>query len=279
MRRKLWEGSHSTANKRRRLAGTSYLTLEKPSESESSGVGSDEEYDAVSVLEDVPLDMNGLAVDGEWQSFVEENRLVAENANEPPCPDMSGNDIVADEYPGAAEIISQGPTLFAQIKETNEYRESVAFFSQQADFAECEFFVNSGLPMRKIDEYRELPSVCPWFFMHNTILITPQVKNRPIPCPSAREMRARMERLPPTVPWEQCEIEVEGAITKEPLTLYYRDGLKCFLRLLAEPALSGHLDLIPRREYTDEGRTERLYNEPMTADLAWNIQVYILLHA
>lgn len=36
------------------------------------------------------------------------------------------------------------------------------------------------------------------------------------------------------------------------------------------------MDYIPRREYTDEERKERLYNEIMTGDMAWSLQVPIL---
>lgn len=92
-------------------------------------------------------------------------------------------------------------------------------------------------------------------------------------------MRARIERLPATVPWEQCEIKVSGGTTKKPMTLYYRDALKCFRRLLRDPLLFSHMDFIPRREYADENKTERLYNEPMTGDRAWALQVYLFLGA
>ena len=103
------------------------------------------------------------------------------------------------------------------------------------------------------------------------------MRDRQLSCSSAREVRARIEQLPATVPWEQCEIEVPGGTTKEPLTLYYRDGLNCFLHLMGDPRLSDYLDFVPRREYTNEDKTERLYNEPMTGDLAWTIQVCIFL--
>ena len=36
------------------------------------------------------------------------------------------------------------------------------------------------------------------------------------------------------------------------------------------------MDFKPRREYTSEERTERLYNEMMTGDRAWNLQVNLL---
>ena len=37
------------------------------------------------------------------------------------------------------------------------------------------------------------------------------------------------------------------------------------------------MDLVPRREYTDGEKTERLYNEIMTGERAWTLQVRIAL--
>ena len=90
-------------------------------------------------------------------------------------------------------------------------------------------------------------------------------------------MRARNALLPATVPWKQVEVQVRGAVTKEPLTLYYRDALECFKRLFGNPLFSGYMDFIPRHEYTSEEKTERLYNEMMTGDRAWSLQANILI--
>ena len=87
-------------------------------------------------------------------------------------------------------------------------------------------------------------------------------------------MRAAL--LPATVPWKQVEIKVRGAVTKEPLTLYYRDALECFKYLWGNPLFSGYMDFKPRREYTSEEKMERLYNEMMTGDQAWNLQANLL---
>ena len=63
----------------------------------------------------------------------------------------------------------------------------------------------------------------------------------------------------------------------EPMTLYFRDALECFKYLFGNPLFSDYMDFIPRREYVDEERTERLYNEIMTGDRVWTLQVSILV--
>lgn len=89
-------------------------------------------------------------------------------------------------------------------------------------------------------------------------------------------MRARIENLPSPPRWKAIGVDVQGGTTKEPLTFYYRDGLDCFRFLFGNPLFLNHMDYIPRREYTDEERKERLYNEIMTGDMAWSLQVPIL---
>ena len=96
---------------------------------------------------------------------------------------------------------------------------------------------------------------------------------RPLSISSSREMRARTGLLPSTVPWKQVEVSIEGGTTKEPMTLFFRDSLDCFKSLFGNPLFSGHMDFRPRREYADEAKTERFYNEIMTGDRAWNLQV------
>ena len=62
----------------------------------------------------------------------------------------------------------------------------------------------------------------------------------------------------------------------QPLILYYRSAIECLEFKLGDPRYKDHLDFIPRREYTDESKTERLYNEIMTGDLAWSLQVCLI---
>ena len=105
------------------------------------------------------------------------------------------------------------------------------------------------------------------------------MKRRPLSFSSSREMRARAALLPATVPWKQVEIKVRGATTKEPLTLYYRDALECFKHLFGNPLFLDHMEYVPRREFTTGESSERLYNEMMTGDRAWDLQVSSISYA
>ena len=146
-------------SKRRRVTVTQYHRLKTYTESDSSEVGSDEECQVLSETDDTPLDMDNLSMNGEWQIFVQENHIVAEDIEETPCLSTAGNEIFVDEYPGAAEIKSRGLNAYAQIMETDEYREAYRFFSEEANFAEFAWLNNAGLSMKIMDEYCKLPFV------------------------------------------------------------------------------------------------------------------------
>lgn len=100
-----------------------------------------------------------------------------------------------------------------------------------------------------------------------------QVKRRPLSFSSVREMRSRIEMLPSPPRWKETVVSIPGGITKDPMKFHYRDGLECFKFLFGNPLFSDHMEYTPRREFTSDERPERLYNEMMTGDLAWSLQV------
>ena len=103
------------------------------------------------------------------------------------------------------------------------------------------------------------------------------MRKRGLSFTSSRELRQRIDLLPDTVPWKQVVVRVSGGRTAQPLDLFYRPALDCFKFLFGNPLFANHMDLVPRREYTDGEKTERLYNEIMTGERAWTLQVRIAL--
>ena len=79
--------------------------------------------------------------------------------------------------------------------------------------------------------------------------------------------------LPSPPRWKETVVSIPGGITKDPMKFHYRDGLECFKFLFGNPLFSDQMEYTPRREFTSDERPERLYNEMMTGDLAWSLQV------
>jgi hypothetical protein len=64
-----------------------------------------------------------------------------------------------------------------------------------------------------------------------------------------------------------------GHATKSAITLYYRDPIECVASLFNSPLLADQLDLVPYRLYETAEKTLRIYDEWMSGDNAWEMQV------
>lgn len=90
-------------------------------------------------------------------------------------------------------------------------------------------------------------------------------------------MHELINLLPSGPKWTYEEIEFPGYPTRQPIVVYYRDGLECLEELFADPKFVDQMDFRPRKEFADSECKNRVFGEYMTADRAWNIQVTILL--
>lgn len=57
------------------------------------------------------------------------------------------------------------------------------------------------------------------------------------------------------------------------MTLYYHDPLECVEFLFSNSLFAGRMDYSPRQLYKTAEKLEQVYNEWMTADSAWEMQV------
>ena len=60
----------------------------------------------------------------------------------------------------------------------------------------------------------------------------------------------------------------------QPVSLYYRDPVEAIKSLLRRPSLADSMEFAPRRSWSDEGKTKRLYSEMSTGDWWWRHQVW-----
>jgi hypothetical protein len=103
-------------------------------------------------------------------------------------------------------------------------------------------------------------------------------ENPPSFC-TAKDLHARVEALPNMPRWHYQEIKVGQYRMKEPLILYWRDGLEVVEHLFGNPLFASSMDFDPycEVEQTANGQ-ERVYGEFMSANHAWEIQVPICLN-
>ena len=111
------------------------------------------------------MNIDGLTMDGEWQSYVEEDRFEGGDIEEIPCLDTGGNDIIVEEYPDAAIVIGQGHNIYSQTMAADEHHEKRKItglyypFSGEEDWKMFRWLSSLRVPMDKIDEFFKLSYV------------------------------------------------------------------------------------------------------------------------
>ena len=60
---------------------------------------------------------------------------------------------------------------------------------------------------------------------------------------------------------------------KNLVRLFYRDPLDCLQALLSNPLLASHISFVPQKVWTSAAKICRIYNEWLSGDRAWKIQV------
>jgi Plavaka transposase len=61
--------------------------------------------------------------------------------------------------------------------------------------------------------------------------------------------------------------------TKKPAQLFYRDAIECLQALLTHPLFEPHLSFVPRKVWTSAARICRIYEDWLSGDRAWDLQV------
>lgn len=104
------------------------------------------------------------------------------------------------------------------------------------------------------------------------MLTTFQVQKMNLSFQTAKDMRSRIESLPPGPQWKAIPWKPSHP-TKTPLTLFYRDPLECLQALLSNPLVQDFIEYTPFRLWDSSAKLMRKYSEWLSGDAAWNIQV------
>lgn len=87
-------------------------------------------------------------------------------------------------------------------------------------------------------------------------------------------MRARIEMLPAVPQWKHQTVDVPaGFKTKTPIVLYWRNPLEVVKDLYRNPIFSSCLEHNPYCLYSVSRPEDRIYNEFMSGQFAWDYQV------
>ena len=98
------------------------------------------------------------------------------------------------------------------------------------------------------------------------------MKNLALSFRSAKELRTRAEALPSGPRWV-CEALTTEHPTKELTYVFYRNPIECLQTLLSHPLFESHISFVPRKIWTSAAKICRIYDEWLSGDLAWSMQV------
>jgi hypothetical protein len=94
---------------------------------------------------------------------------------------------------------------------------------------------------------------------------------------NARALHQKIDHeLPGVTPWRRSVIQISGI--NEEFELFMRDPVESIKELWANPAYLEHLTYAPERRFADEEKSERIYDELMSGDWAWETQVRDLVN-
>ena len=82
----------------------------------------------------------------------------------------------------------------------------------------------------------------------------------------------RAETLP-SGPWWLCETLPTEYPTKQPPRVFYRNPIECLQSLLSHPLFESHILFVPRRVWTCAAKICHVYDEWLSGDRAWSMQV------
>ncbi|KIK18553.1 hypothetical protein PISMIDRAFT_109244, partial [Pisolithus microcarpus 441] len=107
----------------------------------------------------------------------------------------------------------------------------------------------------------------------NAYLHLQRTKDLAVSFNTAKDLRAHIESLPEVPHWCFQEIKVGSYQMKDPLILYWHDGLEVVEHLFRNPVFAHCMDLDPYQEFEETlNGMERVYGKFMSADQAWKMQ-------
>ncbi|KAH9020515.1 hypothetical protein EDB84DRAFT_1589727 [Lactarius hengduanensis] len=129
-------------------------------------------------------------------------------------------------------------------------------FQGREEWGLARFLARSSLSQSEIDEFLKLE----WVQRLNPTFT------------SAHALRSLIESLPDPPRWYCDQMIIESYESKQPIHFYWRDALSVIEYIFGNPVFASYMQYDPQRLWTDASRTERIYSEYMTGDLAWQSQ-------
>jgi len=162
-------------------------------------------------------------------------------------------------------------------------------FTSPGEWGFAQWIVESGLSQQKVDDMLKLDVVskpfrsvtlsrtsCQWLTEAQLQGVAPSFGNK-------RALIKKVDELQTGPKWEHEVVSVvgegvneDGEMVTENVDLWRRDPIECVRELLSNPAFEHRCHHKPRKAFTDESKTDRVYGEMSMGDWWWETQVRIV---
>ena len=79
--------------------------------------------------------------------------------------------------------------------------------------------------------------------------------------------------LPSGPHWKSHVLPTQVPTKQRQPIVYYHDPLECIQSLLSHPYFASHISFVPQKIWLTSARVVRVYEEWMSGDHAWDLQV------
>ena len=183
-------------------------------------------------------------------------------------------------FDGCVKSFPSGKTFmddFWADQYAEQRRENVYYpWALKQEWAFTSWLLRSHLSMVSIDDLLSLDIVSNTF-RNNSFSNLLQIKNIPLSFRSVKELRAQAEILPQSPKWQFETLTPEYPV-KHPLRLFYHNPIDCLQALLSHPLFRPHISFVLRKVWTCAAKICHIYDEWLSGDRAWSLQVSFFLH-
>ena len=144
------------------------------------------------------------------------------------------------------------------------------------EWAFASWLLHSCLSMAAIDSLLLLDIVSSYVHWLKSFSDPLQIKGALLSFCSAKELRTQAKILPLGPKWVCKTLRPEYPVKQ--LHLFYCNPIECLQSLLSHPLFTNHISFIPRKVWTCAVKLCQVYDEWLSGDCAWSIQVSLLIY-
>ncbi|KAJ3834635.1 hypothetical protein F5878DRAFT_544520, partial [Lentinula raphanica] len=169
--------------------------------------------------------------------------------------------LCVESFPGAAAVYYRGKTAVDEFNDDRffEERKTNLYYpvANRNEWQLANWLLTSSLSMGKIDELLRLELT----------------KNHQLSFRTAKELKARMDLLPPLARWKSKKMIFDPSYpTKKPAYLFYRDAVEVLQDILKSPLIQDYLSFTPLQIFEIAAKLNRVYDSWLSGERAWRLQ-------